>query len=303
MGCLKLCEGWVFLRGGEKHPLFPRKPREKNRSRFAPAEMDGGWNLYAMVGNDPVGRWDYGGLLLSSRPIIFLFFQQQQRKRAKKERQLYILKIKSRGSKNPPSCNKTKDCKKITVLIELGHSYDSYVQRKVGHTGVAVEDEFYDYGPEGGANVFEEKPRTQWWDDPEDFPGVDDPADVDLPGIENAINNKKIADTYDVIKIQWCVCKNTADKIENYWKKLYKDMKLPEGNSDKPIYCMPGLHCTSAACPSIKGVKRNSSFGRLLSPEHFLSQLVGDGLYSIEKNQCGLDKNKPAYIEHLNREK
>ena len=41
MGCLKLkTEGWVFLRGGEKHPLFPRKPREKNRSRSAPAEMD-----------------------------------------------------------------------------------------------------------------------------------------------------------------------------------------------------------------------------------------------------------------------
>jgi hypothetical protein len=59
MGCPKLLEGWVFLRGGEKHLLFPRKPREKNRSRSAPAEMDGGWNLYAMVGNDPVGRWDW----------------------------------------------------------------------------------------------------------------------------------------------------------------------------------------------------------------------------------------------------
>jgi RHS repeat-associated protein len=43
MGCPKLYEGWVFLRGGggETHPLFPRKPREKNRSRSAPAEMDG----------------------------------------------------------------------------------------------------------------------------------------------------------------------------------------------------------------------------------------------------------------------
>ena len=50
MGCPKLHEGWVFLRGGEK-----------NRSRSAPAEMDGGWNLYAIVGNDPVGRWDIRG--------------------------------------------------------------------------------------------------------------------------------------------------------------------------------------------------------------------------------------------------
>jgi hypothetical protein len=41
MGCPKLkTEGWVFLRSGEKHLLFPRKPREKNRSRSAPAEMD-----------------------------------------------------------------------------------------------------------------------------------------------------------------------------------------------------------------------------------------------------------------------
>ena len=40
MGCSKLYEGWFFLRGGEKHLLFPRKPREKNRSRSAPAEMD-----------------------------------------------------------------------------------------------------------------------------------------------------------------------------------------------------------------------------------------------------------------------
>ena len=40
MGCPKLHEGWVFLRGGEKHLLFPRFPREKNRSRSAPAEMD-----------------------------------------------------------------------------------------------------------------------------------------------------------------------------------------------------------------------------------------------------------------------
>ena len=41
MGCPRLkTENWVFLRGGEKHLLFPRKPREKNRSRSAPAEMD-----------------------------------------------------------------------------------------------------------------------------------------------------------------------------------------------------------------------------------------------------------------------
>jgi hypothetical protein len=33
---------------------------EKNMSRFALAEMDG-WNLYAIVGNDPVGAWDYLG--------------------------------------------------------------------------------------------------------------------------------------------------------------------------------------------------------------------------------------------------
>jgi len=43
MGCPKLqTEGWVFLRSGEKHLLFPRKPRGKNRSRTAPAEMDAG---------------------------------------------------------------------------------------------------------------------------------------------------------------------------------------------------------------------------------------------------------------------
>jgi RHS repeat-associated protein len=105
MGCPRLkTENWVFLRGGEKHLLFPRNPREKNRSRSAPAEMDdecpflfsseyldsetglvyynyryyspelgrwtkrdpieedGGFNLYGMVGNDPVGRGDYLGL-------------------------------------------------------------------------------------------------------------------------------------------------------------------------------------------------------------------------------------------------
>jgi hypothetical protein len=63
MGCPKLKTGnWVFLRGGEKHLLFPRFPREKNRSRSAPAEMDGGWNLYGFIGNDPVGRWDWRGL-------------------------------------------------------------------------------------------------------------------------------------------------------------------------------------------------------------------------------------------------
>ena len=58
MGCPKLkTENWVFLRGGEKHPLFPRKPREKNRSRSAPAEMDDGGSLHGMVLNDPVDGW------------------------------------------------------------------------------------------------------------------------------------------------------------------------------------------------------------------------------------------------------
>jgi predicted SprT family Zn-dependent metalloprotease len=71
MGCLKLCEGWVFLRGGEKHLLFPRKPREKNRSRSAPAEMDGGWNLYAMVGNDPVGRIEFRGMISYAISVTF----------------------------------------------------------------------------------------------------------------------------------------------------------------------------------------------------------------------------------------
>jgi hypothetical protein len=70
MGCPKLYEDWVFLRGGEKHLLFPRKPREKNRSRSAPAEMDGGeWNLYAMVGNDPVDGWDYLGNMSKKEAI------------------------------------------------------------------------------------------------------------------------------------------------------------------------------------------------------------------------------------------
>ena len=74
MGCPKLHEGWVFLRGGEKHLLFPRKPREKNRSRSAPAEMDdGNKNVVGLL--DKQGKITaeyayspYGGLAKSSGP-------------------------------------------------------------------------------------------------------------------------------------------------------------------------------------------------------------------------------------------
>jgi len=62
MGCPKLYEDWRFVSAetaGRKRPYLFHP--EKNRSRSAPAEMDGGWNLYAMVGNDPVGRWDLRG--------------------------------------------------------------------------------------------------------------------------------------------------------------------------------------------------------------------------------------------------
>ena len=212
-------------------------------------------------------------------PIILGPSSLQQRRQRRLD--LLVNLLSGRGPK--PNCAKSPDCKTISVIIELDTPGG-----KIGHTGIGIGNEYYDYGPINGAGLLCGYPGFQWWDRPgNDFPGRD-PADIDLPDIEDMIHNNPKRFDFDILEVQWCMCKDNADKVEQYWKDLYKN--IADGNSENgPIYSIPGLQCTSSVCQSIN---RGRLLGSL-SPETYLKQVVK------KTNECGENKGKKAFVKLL----
>src|SRR5690606_20251771 len=104
------------------------------------------------------------------------------------------------------SCS-SSDCEKITLLVKLGHSCDDSVQGKVGHTGIAIGNDYYDYGPDGNViGPFDKVPGKPWWDDPNHPVWGGGKASSSDIGLSDIISNLVglTGGGYDVIRVQWC---------------------------------------------------------------------------------------------------
>jgi len=158
------------------------------------------------------------------------------------------------------SCiGKSQDCEevKITIIVELPHSKETGWGAKglSGHTAMAIENEFYDYGPDYDDNkVYSESkyqadlnkdgdmldevtaneipdlgfkfaPGRPWWGE---MINSKNPKNVTLTQVYNFISmdwrNTNIYGT--VYKIEFYVKKKEAEKMHDWWENRYQHLQI-----------------------------------------------------------------------------
>lgn len=196
-----------------------------------------------------------------------------------------LSKVISKSSGKTPDCSGERGCTLITVIVEVGDPCGNAIDRQIGHTGIAIGNDYRDFGPRHGNNG---DPGHQWWDDPKNEywngkPPGNRPEDINLDDI---IDNIHRLSPQAAVAVEFCACEETTRQIRRYWDWLYK--AIADGKPHK--WTIGGAQCTSTVCSSIRG--RGTS--GLTSPNSFLFNQL-----SRFKNGCGRDKGKKANIKIL----
>ena len=247
-----------------------------------PIEERGGINLYGMLSNDAVNQTDVSGLAPQGKGRKPAGSRTCKQKKRRLERRIDRLVSRSLGK--TPDCSGEKGCTLITVIVEVGDPCGGLIDKKVGHTGIGIGDDYYDFGPSNGQG----SPGVPWWDDPNNGywdgkpPGTT-PADIDLDDIVDNINRLAPQAT---VAVEFCACEATTKQIQDYWNRLYQSIS----DGTQPDWKIGGAQCTSTTCSSINGRPTSG----LTSPNSFLF-----GQLSKYKNGCGQDKGKKANIKKL----
>jgi len=253
-----------------------------------PAEYADSMNLYEYAGDNPVG-WD--------DPYGLDYLPEAQCATAMQKRKDKIANLQKGDRSDVGKCD-SPDCKKVTYIVELAHSCEADLFWSfVGHTGIAVGDDYFDFGPNGGARLGKTVPGKPWWHERDKVKGK--LSDL-LTNLKDVTGGKE-----DVLKIEQCVCAAQATGIQDYWTKLYKQIKDDDRKSD---YCIPGLHCTSAALNSAKAVIEP------VAKEVLKTDKIGDTTWSAVypelaltvlgklSHLCGSNKDKTVKIDHIQKE-
>jgi RHS repeat-associated protein len=266
----------------------PETGRWPNRD---PIGERGGRNLYAFVGNDPIGDYDALGLRAE-------FPKRDLNKYKACRRSSLIAKLLQGGV--GPGDYKKDCCQKITVLIKLPLCTARGLDGKGlgGHTGIGIEDEFYDYGPDVGNDRGLNTPKSnpvfgipgyQWWDDPERWNGNFTPDDIGLSDILGNIGDlaQDEGKALDVFKIEISVSADEAKRARDYWRDKYSDLGT---------YSVLGGQCTTTVMNSLDQAGIFNRPFLTFKPIGFLNSLKS------ATHTCGPNKGKPVKIEHINQE-
>jgi len=228
-------------------------------------------NLYRYVGNSTISFWDFSG---QKQDLLI---------RARNEK---LARIRADKGRKTPGL-RDKDCETISIVIELPDPRSG----NVGHSGIGIGNEFYDFGPLNEYPI----PSTlsEYWEAPE-VPGSqfwDTSGETkmsDIPKIARDIKNEEYNNGQLVIFVVFriSVCKSHAQKIKNYWEHLYQ--KIEDGTA---VYCINKLHCTSSVLNSYSD--SFSLMSPLVSPSTLLDMLADNEMFF---HTCGENKGKPAKI-------
>ena len=228
-------------------------------------------NLYRYVGNSTISFWDFSG---QKQDLLI---------RARNEK---LARIRADKGRKTPGL-RDKDCETISIVIELPDPRSG----NVGHSGIGIGNEFYDFGPLNEYPI----PSTlsEYWEAPE-VPGSqfwDTSGEIkmsDIPKIARDIKNEEYNNGQLVIFVVFriSVCKSHAQKIKNYWEHLYQ--KIEDGTA---VYCINKLHCTSSVLNSYSD--SFSLMSPLVSPSTLLDMLADNEMFF---HTCGENKGKPAKI-------
>ena len=248
----------------------------------------GGRNLYAFVGNDPNGDYDPLGLR-SEFPKRDLNGYRARRRSA------LIAKLLEGGI--GPGDYRKDCCQEITIIIKLPLSTAHGLDGKGlgGHTGIGIEDEFYDYGPdvndERGLrgrrdNFLTGFPGFQWWDDPAPSYTTDDIGLTDILSLIPKLAREG-NEPLDVFKIEIAVNADEANRVRDYWHDKYENLGT---------YSLLGDQCTTTVMNSLD---RGGIFDRPIltfKPIGFLKSLKS------ARHTCGPNKGASIRFEHINQE-
>ena len=254
----------------------------------------GGINVFTYSANRPIGSHDVLGLFVAPRPGGDGFGPPKSCAEKRKEQRDLIDRMSQSGGESTPNCSGEPGCTLITFIVMLPDPCDGGKNSKLGHAGVGIGEEFYDIGPDFGNN----SPTTPWWDDPspegalgsywEDQPDApSSSSDIDLDDIVDAIGDGNIADDKQVVKVEYCACKESTAKMQKYWDELYKRLEKRE---TAPEYSVPGLQCASAVYQGLTG----GELSGWLSPTELLF-----GKLRHLKNECGPNKGEKAHFKGI----
>jgi len=287
-----------------------------------PIEEQGGLNLYGFIWNRAVSYIDNNGLkgMVSSERIKKQIVDEfpyakncEEKKRLRKQR---IKELITGGSKESPDCSSNPDCEKLTFVIKLGKVCDEFPDNLIGHAGIGVGDDYYDFGPnnfvdrnndshpDGGNHM----PGSPWLDNPQYWNtlGLTDvpksPSDIGIAYIRERIKNGDYAKGNDTITAELCICKAQSEQIRKWWDELYKN---------PPQYNVPGLHCSSAVACSLEnmapvaqnipafGAKDDGAyiFATGATPGALLANYV-----KALKQSCGPQKGQAPYFNQISHE-
>ncbi len=205
-------------------------------------------------------------------------------------------------------------CEMLNFIVEIPVS-----KGDVGHSGLAIGRDYYDFGPKAGYRKVEidldwtqiQTPMAYaegypWWDTvdrsygQEKLWGPEFQSSDDISLLSIMDNMPKLAHNQTVMLIPMEVPVDHAQRIRAWWKKVYA--KFPE-------YKIPGLHCTSTVIRSFEETE-NESEGRwdrvnggdvwtpdTISPTMWATKLLDDQALSWNaalnyRHRCGPNKGK-----------
>ena len=228
----------------------------------------GGTDLFCFTKNAPINHSDYFGNKPGKPEGDSVKCQEKMRKQRREAQDF----VDSNGSSQTPDCSDEVGCELVTIIVEYGNPCLGFFRRGVGHTGIGIGDDYYDFGPTAGEGGFN-RPGGPYWDQ---MLGL--PEDI---GLQDIVDNlSALAGNMIVVKLEFCACKETAEKARKYWRKLY---------SEKPTWGLGGKQCTNAVCHSLGIIATGYK-----SPKAFLKKMKS------YKSECGASKGSAPYLEIIN---
>ena len=185
-----------------------------------------------------------------------------------------------------PYCYNTEGCVTLTVIIKIGTPLS--LDRYIGHVGMGIGNEFYDFGPEhsffgivGTGGEYWSNPKHEVWKNHEiQISG----RPVTLQDIRSFTNlQKRLAKLDAVVEIVSCVCAKNAARMKQLWQKHLDD-----------FYTLWHSQCASQT----KAKVNETSDIDYISPRGYLKELVALGEPKI---MCGKNKGKKPFLRILKK--
>jgi hypothetical protein len=208
----------------------------------------------------------------------------------RKERQK-LIKSLTTGGAGVGMCE--SPCAKITIIVELEDSCVTGLMGKIGHVGIGIGAEYFDWGPvpniTGVFGAIIPVEGSQWWDGgrgvPDSLQGKT-PAQINLVNIVDAIRAGEMG-IHDIFTVEVCVCKADADRAKRWWLNRYE-----KGGT----FALIGDTCGSTVADSLAGAKcgRFPKATFAMSPQDYLVSLSWNATHG-----CGSNKGRTAKVEQI----